>query len=65
MTIVITQNVLYCSSISAIKPSEFEIILTFKVVDLQVFFNLQLNQLNRISDEKIMAKIQNLRKIEI
>ena len=43
MTIVVTQTVLYCSSISAMKTSEFEIILTFKVVDLRVFFNLQLD----------------------
>ena len=42
MTIVDTQNILYCSSISAFQTSEFENILTFKVVDLRVFFNLQL-----------------------
>ena len=41
MTIVVTQNILYFSSISAMKPSEFEIILTLKVVDLRVFFNMQ------------------------
>ena len=42
MTIVYTQNILYCSSLSAFKNSKFENILTFKVVDLRVFFNLQL-----------------------
>ena len=65
MTIVITQNTLDCSSISAMETSELEIILTFKVVDLRVFFNLQLNQLNQISDKKVMAKIRNLRKFGI
>ena len=42
MTIVVTQNILYFSSILAMKPSKIEIILTLKVVDLCVFFNLQL-----------------------
>ena len=42
MTIVVTQNTLDCSSISAMETSEFEIILTFKVVDIRVLFNLQL-----------------------
>ena len=42
MIIVVTQNILDCSSISAMETSEFEVILTFKVVDLRVFFNLQL-----------------------
>ena len=42
MTIVITQNILDCSSISAFQTSEFKNILTFKVVDLQVVFNLEL-----------------------
>ena len=42
MTIVDTQNILYCSSISAFQNSEFENILDFKVLDLRVFFNLQL-----------------------
>ena len=42
MTIVITQNILDCSSISAMGTFEFEIILTLKVIDLWVLFNLQL-----------------------
>ena len=42
MTIVITQNILDCSSISAMETLEFEIIFTFKVVDLRVFFNFQI-----------------------
>ena len=42
MTIVVTQNIMYCSPISAMKTSEFEIMLTFKVVDIRAFFNLQL-----------------------
>ena len=42
MTIVDTQNILFCSSISAFQTSEFENILALKVVDLRVFFNLQL-----------------------
>ena len=42
MSIIVTQNILDCSSISAMENLGFEIILTFKVVDLRVFFNLKL-----------------------
>ena len=42
MTIVVTQNILDYSTISAMETSELEIILTFTVVDLHVFFNPQL-----------------------
>ena len=57
MTILVTQNLLDCSSISAIETSEFKIILTFKVVDLRVFFNLQLESAQ--SDGQNMKLGQN------
>ena len=42
MTIVVTQNILDCSSILAKENSKLKISLTFKVLGLQVFSNLQL-----------------------